>query len=163
MQPRPHRRERANIAGGVFEVHFNWNLNARFAGATGNANRRHTASFEPARENHWPTGKQVWRVGREGFLHLHVAPVDGNVRQRRAADAIKERIHHFRAAVLQAEVGHHAAPHLRHAVHQISIGRRSHAKAEDARVTQPIVHRAQNFPFVAYEAVGEKDDESKAF
>ena len=72
------------------------------------------------------------------------------------ADPLKKVGHHLLGILIQPDIAGRTSAHLRHAVHQKPIRRRSHAKAENPRRPKIIVQLAQSLILIADKPIGEK-------
>src|ERR1051325_4402109 len=94
--------------------------------------------------------------------YFEIAPVNGQVRQCRMADALEEFSHHVGTAVMRAQVGRGASPNLGHFLQEESIYRRTNPEGENAGVTQAALDLGKNLAFVADEPVREKTDKPQS-
>src|SRR5579864_7977619 len=78
-------------------------------------------------------------------------------------DALKQFFHDTRSAFIWPEIRHRAATSLGHVVEEITIYRAANAKAENARVAEPLMDFAKDFGFIADVAVRQETNESLPF
>ena len=107
--------------GGIVELRRNRQFHRTPPCCTDDADVWGRVTRESSRHNDRTVDEQVGQTNREHFGHVHCAPIDAKVAQRRVTDAFEKIIHDFRAVVVGAEVSNGATAEFRQVIEQITI------------------------------------------